>query len=96
MTKKSVVIITILSAALLCSVLMLAQDPVKDIDPKLHFNLATAQSHVVEANNYIMAAQKQNNSDMQGHAEKARAFLVQANQELKLAALVASAAPQKK
>ena len=96
MTKKCVVLNTILSAGLFCSGLILAQVPVQDIDGNLHANLAAAQNHVVEAFNSILAAEKQNNNDMQGHAQKARQFLVQANQELKAAALAANAAQKKK
>lgn len=91
MTKKSLLINTFLSAALFCSAVTLAQDPVQDIDKNHHANLAAAQSHVVQANNYIIAAQKDNKYDMQGHAEKARQLLAQVNQELKLAADAANA-----
>ena len=96
MTKKSRLINTILSAALFCSGVTLAQEPVQDIDKKTHPILAAAQSHVVQANSYILAAQKDNKEDMQGHAEKARQLLVQVNQELKLAAEAANAANQKR
>jgi hypothetical protein len=91
MTKKSLLISTILSA-LLFSVLTVAQDPVQDIDKNIHPNLAAAQSNVVEANKYVSIAQKDNREDMQGHAEKARDLLVQVNRELKLAAEAADAA----
>jgi hypothetical protein len=96
MTKKSLLINTILIAALFCSGSMLAQAPVQDINGTLHANLAAAQGAVVQAYGYILAAQNQNNSDMQGHAEKARQHLIQANQEMKLAALAANAANSKK
>lgn len=99
MTKKILLINTILSAVLFCSGVTLAQEPVQDIDKKAHPNLAAAQSHVVQANGYIAAAQKDNKYDMHGHAEKARELLVQANQELKTAAKdadEAAAASQKK
>jgi hypothetical protein len=96
MTKKRIVLNTILSVGLFCSGLILAQAPVQDIDGNLHANLAAAQAQVVQAFNSILAAQKQNNEDMQGHAEKARQFLIQANQELKAAALAANAAQKKK
>jgi hypothetical protein len=91
MTKKNLLISTILSAALF-TVLTVAQDPVRDIDNVRHPNLAAAQSHVVEANKYVTLAQQDNQEDMQGHAEKARALLVQVNQELRLAASAANAA----
>lgn len=93
MTKK--LINTILSAALLCSGVLLAQEPVEDISKNVHPNLAAAQHHVVEANKYVAVAQQDNRYDMQGHAEKARDLLVQANKELKLAAEAANAAMAK-
>jgi hypothetical protein len=81
-----------LVGALFCSGLILAQTPVQDIDQNLHPNLAAAQSHVVQADTYIVIARKDNTYDMKGHAEKARQYLAQANQELKLAAEAANAA----
>jgi hypothetical protein len=92
MTKRGLLINTILSVALFCGVAIVAQEPVQDIDKKLHPNLAVAQFHVVQANNYVTAAQKDNKYDMQGHAEKARQLLTQVNQELKLAAEASNAA----
>ena len=90
MTRTGLVITTILSAALFCGV-ALAQQPVEDINKSVHPVLAAAQHHVVEANKNVAAAQKDNRYDMQGHAEKARDLLVQANQELKAAAQAADA-----
>jgi hypothetical protein len=95
MRKKNLLINKIVIAALLCSGLILAQAPVQDINPNLHSNLATAQGHVVQAYNSILVAQQLNNDDMKAHAQKARQFLIQANQELKLAALAANAAEKK-
>jgi hypothetical protein len=91
MTKRSLLMNTILSATLFCSGVTLAQAPVVDIDKKLHPNLALAQDHLVQATNYIAVAQRDEKYDMQGHAEKARQLLMQANQELKLAAEAANA-----
>jgi hypothetical protein len=93
---KTRLINRILGALLLCSMVTLAQEPVQDIDKKMHPNLAAAQSHVVEANNYVATAQKDNRYDMKGHAEKARALLVQVNQELKLAAEAANEGMKRK
>lgn len=95
MTKKTQLFAAILSAVMMCCVTM-AQEPVQDIDKKIHPNLAEAQRHVVEANNAVATAQKDNKYDMKGHAEKARQHLVEANQELKLAAEAANAAGAKK
>ena len=91
MRNKARVFAALLSALLLCS-LTIAQEPVLDIDPKIHSNLAEAQKHVVEANRFIREAQKDKHYDMKGHAEKARDLLVQVNRELKLAAESANAA----
>jgi hypothetical protein len=68
-----------------CTVIA-AQDPVVDIDKRVHPNLAAAQQHIVEANRYIATAQQDNRYDMKGHAEKARQFLMEADQELRAAA----------
>ena len=91
MRKRTLLISTILSAVVFCCVIS-AQTPIQDIDKKVHPNLAEAQLHVVYANNAIANAQKDNNYDMQGHAEKARQLLVQVNNELKLAAEAVNAA----
>ncbi len=68
-------------------IVIAAQEPVVDIDRRVHPNLATAQEHIVEANRYIAAAQQDNRYDMKGHAEKARQFLMEADQELRAAAM---------
>jgi hypothetical protein len=92
MMKKSLLVNTILGVVLFGSGLTLAQEPMRDIDPKKHPNLAAAQFHVSEANDAVIIAQKDNRYDMHGHATKARQLLVQANQEMKLAAEDANAA----
>ena len=91
MTKKTFAFPAVLSAVLFCGV-TLAQEPVLDISAQVHPNLAAAQKHVIEANQEITLAQKDNYYDMRGHAEKARQLLVQVNNELKLAAEAANAA----
>jgi hypothetical protein len=95
MTKRSFAFPAVLAAVLLCGA-TLAQEPVQDISPAIHPNLAAAQKHVVEANNEIATAQRDNHYDMRGHAEKARELLVQANNELKLAAEAANAAARRR
>lgn len=91
MTKKTFAVPSVLAALLLCGA-TLAQEPVQDINPRIHPNLAAAQRHVVEANAAIAVAQKDNRYDMKGHAEKARQLLVEVNNELKAAAEAANAA----
>jgi uncharacterized protein YbaP (TraB family) len=90
MTKKIPVFAATLTALLFCGV-TLGQEPVVDIDKKLHPNLAEAQRLVVEANRFVAEAQKDNRYDMKDHAEKARQLLAQVNRELKLAAEAANA-----
>ena len=92
MRRQKLLISTFLGAMVFCCGLTLAQEPVQDIDRKVHPNLAEAQNLVVQANKHIIVAQKDNKYEMGGHAEKAREHLVQANQELKLAAEAANAA----
>jgi|SRR5271165_425397 len=92
MRKRDLLISTIVVASLFCCSVTLAQEPVQDISPQIHPNLAEAQNHVVQANNYIKVAQKDNKYDMKGHAERARQLLVEVNRELKLAAEAANAA----
>jgi len=89
--RKTQLFAAICGVVLLCS-LVLAQAPVVNIDPKVHGNLAAAQKLVVQADQRIAEAQKINDLDMQGHAQKARDLLVQVNQELKAAAEAADAA----
>jgi hypothetical protein len=89
MTKNSRLINTILSGALFCGGVTLAQEPVEDINKNIHPFMAAAQHHVVEASREIENERKNNKYDMQGHAEKAMQLLVQVNHELKLAVLAA-------
>jgi hypothetical protein len=90
MTKSVKAFPAILGAMLFCAA-TLAQEPVLDIDKRIHPNLAEAQRLVVEANHYVALAQKDNRYDMRGHAEKARDLLAQVNNELKAAAEAANA-----
>jgi hypothetical protein len=64
----------------------LAQRPAANIDPNKHPNLAEAQHHIQAAYEKAEEAQKANKDELGGHAEKAKQHLVEADQELKLAA----------
>lgn len=86
--KKLTAVFSVLAFCLILT----AQEPVLDIDKRVHPNLAEAQRLVVQANHYVELAQKDNRYDMKGHAEKARDLLVQVNNELKAAAEAANAA----
>ncbi len=63
-----------------------AQKPARNVSPRRHPNLAAAQRLSRQAWQKIVAAQRANEWDMEGHAQKAKELLDQVNQELKLAA----------
>jgi hypothetical protein len=81
-----------LCAALLAGSSAFAKDPVRNVSAKKHPNIAAAQKLSAQAYEKIEAAQKANEYDMQGHAQKAKELLEQVNQELKLAAEAANEA----
>lgn len=93
--RKDIRAFTAVLATLLFCGLTLAQEPVVNIDGKLHPNLLKAQQLIAEANKYIVIAQKDNRYDMKGNASNARKHLVEAAEELKLAAEAANAAGKK-
>ncbi|MGP8034232.1 MAG: hypothetical protein ACLPQ6_08830 [Steroidobacteraceae bacterium] len=74
------------SAVLLVAGAALASPPVEDISAKRHPNLAAAQDLSHRAWERIVAAQKANEWDMGGHAQKAKDLLDKVNDELKMAA----------
>jgi hypothetical protein len=64
--------------------------PKANVSAGKHPNLAAAQRFSQQAYAKIIAAQEANEWDMQGHAQKAKGLLDQANSELKLAAQAAT------
>jgi hypothetical protein len=77
------------SLAILISGLALAQ-PKENVSGGRHPNLAAAQRLSHQAWQRVVDAQQANEWDMQGHAQKAKDLLDQANNELKLAAQAAN------
>lgn len=71
---------------LLLAGLAAAQMPKGNVSPGRHPNLAAAQRLSQQAYEKIIAAQQANEWDMQGHAQKAKNLLDEANNELKQAA----------
>jgi hypothetical protein len=71
---------------LLLGGLALAQLPKANVSGGRHPNLAAAQRLSQQAWQRIVAAQEANEFDMQGHAQKAKNLLDEANKELKMAA----------
>ncbi len=84
-------LIAALAAMLLVSGTVSAQrQPRRNVNPARHPNLAEAQRLVDQAFKKITDAQKANEFDLGGHAEKAKVLLDDANRELKLAAEAAN------
>jgi hypothetical protein len=67
-----------------------AQAPKTNVGAGRHPNLAAAQRLSKNAYDKIIDAQKANEWDMAGHAQKAKDLLDQVNSELKLAAQAAN------
>ena len=87
--RNKIILITV-SALMLSGIAAYAEEPVLNVSPKLHPNIAAAQRLSRQAYNKIVAAQKANEYDMEGHAQKAKELLDQVNEELKLAAEAAN------
>jgi hypothetical protein len=88
MQRKRVLSGTMLGVALLFGSIVSAQmkQPVENVNPKRHPNLAAAQRLCDQAFEKIQAAQGANEWDLDGHAAKAKELLDQASRELKQAA----------
>jgi len=80
------ILVATLSLLLLVVGLALAEKPVRNVSARRHPNLAAAQSLSRQAYARISAAQRANEWDMGGHAQKAKELLEQVNTELKQAA----------
>jgi hypothetical protein len=87
--KRSFSIIA-LCVALALAMTLNAQKPVKNISKVRHPNLAAAQTFARQAYEKIVEAQKVNEWDLGGHAQKAKLLLEQVNDELKLAAIASN------
>ncbi len=85
--KRNKLFLSVLSCtALICGSALFAQRPATNIDPNKHPNLAEAQHFIQQAYDKAVEAQKANKDELGDHAEKAKQHLVEADQELKLAA----------
>jgi F0F1-type ATP synthase membrane subunit b/b' len=91
MKVSKLLVALVMAFAMLCTGLVFAQKkPAQNVSGKRHPNLAAAQKLSAQAYEKIVAAQKANEWDMEGHAQKAKDLLDQANQELKQAAEAAN------
>jgi hypothetical protein len=75
---------------LLGTVALAQRRPRENVSATRHPNLAAAQRLSQQAWQKIVAAQEANEWDMQGHAQKAKSLLDEANREIKLAAETAN------
>ena len=81
----------LLSAAMLsCVVASAFAKPADNVSRHRHPNLAAAQHLSTQAFEKILAAQRANEFDLGGHAQKAKELLDEANRELKAAAETAN------
>lgn len=72
------------------AILAFAQAPVVNIGTN-HGNLRRAQQSIVSAYQSVNAAQSDNDGQLGGHAQRAKDLLLQADEELRLAANVSNA-----
>jgi len=64
--------------------------PARNVNPHRHPHIAAAQQAAHRAFNQILEAQRANEWDLGGHAQRAKDLLDQVNNELKLAAEVSN------
>jgi hypothetical protein len=91
--KKDTLIGTAVGLIIGCSGAIFAQAPVVNIGDR-HGNLRAAQQYIVAAWQRIDTAQVDNRYNLDGHAGRAKDLLVQADEELRLAANVANSHEQ--
>lgn len=98
--SKTIVLSAVAGAAAAPAVVAVAQpgpppyygggEPVLNVDPELHGNLAAAQRSVRQAFDSITAAQQDNNYHLGGYAGRAKELLREANEQIKFAAQTAN------
>ena len=87
---RTIALSFIVGMLMLAGTAVYAEEPVLNVSPRLHPNLAAAQKFSRQAYDRVVAAQKANEYDMEGHAQKAKELLDRVNVELKLAAEAAN------
>lgn len=90
MQIKNVVLAGTLVLATSAATIGIAQRPAQNVNPARHPNIAAAQRLTEQAFQRVSMAQQANEFDMNGHAQKAKDLLDQANNELKMAAETAN------
>jgi len=94
MKRKIGLAAALFSVVLFCGI-TLAQEPVVNVDKRVHPNLGEAQRLVHDASHFIDIAISDKKVDMKGHAERAKQLLIQANLELSEAAAAADASKRR-
>lgn len=89
MKNRTLLFGSILALSTVAGGVMIAQGPGENVGRR-HPNLMEAQRLVGQAYDRVVAAQGANEWDMDGHAQKAKELLDQANREIKLAAEAAN------
>lgn len=90
MKSPSLLFGSILTLSMVAGGVMIAQRPPDENVGRRHPNLMAAQRLIGQAYDKIVAAQDANEWDMNGHAQKAKELLDQANREIKMAAETAN------
>jgi F0F1-type ATP synthase membrane subunit b/b' len=84
--KKSILAGVCALLMVVAGVLFAAQPPARNVNPHRHPNIAAAQRLAHQAFERIVQAQRANEWDLGGHAQRAKELLDQVNNELKQAA----------
>jgi hypothetical protein len=87
--KKSRILTAVFGVSLFVGGIAIAQ-PERNVSGARHPNIAAAQRLSRQAFEKVVEAQRANEWDMNGHAQKAKGLLEQANEELKAAAMAAN------
>jgi hypothetical protein len=91
---KTRVLAALAGLLLLIAGVAVAQRPQRNVSGARHPNIAAAQRLSQQAWQRVLDAQKANEWDMDGHAQKAKNLLDDVNRELKLAAEAANRNPR--
>jgi F0F1-type ATP synthase membrane subunit b/b' len=88
---KRLILTGLVAASVATAGIVYAQQPKPNVSAVRHPNLNAAQKDIQAAFDKLVAAQKANEFDMNGHAQKAKDLVEQANKEIKQAAEAANA-----
>jgi hypothetical protein len=80
---------TMVAAALVVAQPVKGQELPRNVDPHRHGNIAAAQDLSRRAYDKLTAAQQANEFDLGGHAARAKQLLLEASEEMRLAATAA-------